>query len=295
MKRGQKNIKELIKWARDYLILKKLPNPQLVAELVAEEITGKDRINFYLEPEITVDDKQEDLFKKNIRGCGRKIPLAYITGKQHFMGDVFFIRPGIFIPRPETEVLVEEALQLIQKLNKECPGREIIVVDIGTGSGNIAISIAKRIKKVFIYATDISNYALQIAKRNACFHEVQERIEFLPGDLFSPLKEKKLMERIDMIISNPPYVEGKKMRYLPEEVKKEPDFTLNGGEEGLDFYQKIIPASYVWLRKNGFLMLEISCDQAKKVTQILYERFKNLPQIFYDLENNTRVVCIRKT
>lgn len=289
-----RNIKELIRWARDYLALRRVQNPQVVAELIAEEITGRKRYHFYLKPEVCISKKQEALFKKNIRRCGRRIPFAYITGKQYFMGDSFLIRPGVFIPRPETEVLVEKAVQFVKNTSKPPPEPPLKVIDIGTGSGNIAISIAKRIKNSFIYATDISALALRVAKENAQFHGVSQRISLFLGDIFSALKQEELKGKVDLIISNPPYIEKRKMRYLPEEVKKEPDFALNGGERGLDFYQKIIPASFQWLKKNGALMLEVGYNQAEEVGEIIAREYAHSPQIFSDLDGIARVISIQK-
>lgn len=285
-----------MKWASNYLTLKKVKNPHLVAEIIAEYTTRKQRINLYLEPNLYLTREKESLFKKNIRKCGRKIPLAYVTGEQYFMEHRFLIKPGVFIPRPETEVLVEKALQFLEGIKKKNCQQPIIVADIGTGSGNIAISIAKQIKNTFIYATDISELALAVAKDNAQTHGVYQRINFLLGSLFSPLKDKKLEKKIDLVISNPPYVEKEQIRYLPKEVKKEPDFALDGGKNGLIFYEKIIPTSTQWLKKNGALMLEIGYNQSEKIRQIIHKlkEYQGSPQIFYDLANNSRVASVQK-
>jgi len=291
---GGRNIRELIKWARDYLASKGVQSPRLVAELLAEEVTKKHRIYFYLGSGVSVSRKQKAFFEKNIKLCGRKVPLAYVIGKQYFMGDLFFIRPGVFIPRPETEILVEKALQFLENIKKDHLERSLIVADIGTGSGNIAISIAKRVKNVFIYATDISSLALKVAEKNALFHGVSQRISFLFGDLFSPLEQKNLEEKFDLIVSNPPYIEKEQLRYLPEEVRKEPVFALNGGKKGLDFYKRIIPTSKKWLKENGALMLEIGYNQAEEVKQIIKKEYSSFPQFFCDLEGNRRVVFVQE-
>ena len=285
-----------MKWASNYLTLKKVKNPYLVAEIIAEYTTRKQRINLYLEPNLYLTREKESLFKKNIRKCGRKIPLAYVTGEQYFMEHRFLIKPGVFIPRPETEVLMEKALQFLEGIKKKNCQQPIIVTDIGTGSGNIAISIAKQIKNTFIYATDVSELALAVAKDNAQAHGVYQRINFLLGSLFSPLKDKKLEKKIDLVISNPPYVEKEQIRYLPKEVKKEPDFALDGGKNGLIFYEKIIPTSPQWLKKNGALMLEIGYNQSEKIKQIIHKlkEYQGSSQIFYDLANNPRVASVQK-
>ena len=290
-----KSIRELIKWGKEYLSSKRISSPQVVVELIAENITGKSRPYLYLGDDVYLDEKKKALFEKNIRRCARKVPLAYVICEQYFMGYRFFIRPGVFIPRPQTEILVEKSLQFLQKLNKTHP-EKIIVVDIGTGCGNIAVTIAKEIKNAFIYAVDISSLALEVAKYNARYHRVSSQIKFLAGDLFSPLSNIPIQGKIDLIVSNPPYVEREKMRYLPEEVKKEPDFALDGGKEGLSFYQRIIPASTRWLRGKGVLMLEIGYNQAEKVLNMIRreKEFANSPCLFYDLEGNARVISVAK-
>jgi len=296
VKKKLKNIKDLMKWASNYLALKKVENPHLVAEIIAEYITNKQRINLHLEPNLYLTREKESLFKKNIRKCGRKIPLAYVTGEQYFMGHRFLIKPGVFIPRPETEILVEKALQFLERIKKKNCQQPIIVADIGTGSGNIAISIAKQIKNAFIYATDISELALAVAKDNAQAHEVYQQINFLLGSLFSPLKNRKLETKIDLVISNPPYIEKEQMRYLPKEVKKEPEFALDGGKNGLIFYEKIIPTSLRWLKKNGALMFEIGYSQSERIKQIIHKsrEYQGLSQIFYDLASNPRIISVQK-
>ncbi|RLE13728.1 peptide chain release factor N(5)-glutamine methyltransferase [Candidatus Aerophobetes bacterium] len=286
-------VRTLIKWATCYLKSKKIDSPRLTAELIAEKIIGRKRVWFYIGSEISVDKKKASLFKREIRRRARGVPLAYITGEQQFMGYKFFIPPGVYIPRADTEVVVEKCIEILNRIaNHHSP----IVIDLGTGSGSIAVSIAKKIKNAFVYAIDISSLAIKVAKYNAKSNKVQKRIEFLLGDLFLPLEFKNLENRVDLIVSNPPYIERKQMRFLPPEVKKEPDFALNGGKEGLNFYKRIIPESLKWLKKGGNLVLEIGYNQADKVKKIV-ETKKNLftpVQIINDLNGNPRVVVTSK-
>lgn len=266
-----------------------MDSPRLNAELIAEKIAGKPRIYLYLEPHLSFSEEEVALFKRKIRRRGERIPLAYIIGEQYFMGYRFFISPGVYIPRPETEILVEEACKILQQQRKFTSS--LTVVDIGTGSGNIAISIAKKIENARIYAVDISPLALRIAQINARFNKTARRIDFLLGDLFSPLK-KNLRGKVDLIVSNPPYVDRKKMSSLPPEVKKEPLVALDGGKEGLSFYKRIIPQSSLWLKKGGWLMLEIGYNQSKEVIRIVTRegRCLNSPRIIHDLDGNPRII-----
>jgi len=292
LKKEKKSLKELIRWASRYLALRNVENSQVVAEILAEKITGKKRIDFYLE-DISIDREKEEIFKKDIRSIGRKVPLAYIICEQEFMGDIFFLKPGVFIPRPETEILVERALDFLKEKNGFSSGK-LRVVDVGTGCGNIAVSIAKRIENVIVYATDISSLSLEVAKKNARYHKVSDRVIFLLGSLFSSL-DLSLKGKIDLIVSNPPYIEREKINSLPEEVKKEPRFALDGGKEGLDFYKKIVPESVRWLKSGGGLMLEVGYAQAEKVLSIIRKEDELVEEkIFRDLQGNKRVVFVKK-
>jgi len=293
VRKENKNIRELINWATCYLEKKGVDSPRLNAELIAGKIKGRPRIYFYLEPDLSFSEEEMGLFKKEIRRRGRRVPLAYITGEQYFMEYRFLISPGVYIPRPETEILVEEACKILEEQRKFTP---LIVVDIGTGSGNIAISIAKKIKTARIYAVDISPLALRIAQINAQLNKTHQGIDFLLGDLFSPLEKKNLMNKVDLIVSNPPYVDSRQMRSLPPEVKKEPVVALDGGKDGLSFYKRIIPESSLWLKKGGWLVLEIGYNQAKEVIQIITEEggHLNSPRVIYDLDGNSRLIIARR-
>ncbi len=290
-----KKIIDLIKWATFYLKKRGVDTPRLTAELLAEKITGKSRLALYLNPNFCLTGKELEEFEKKVRERGRRIPLAYLVGESYFMGYKFLTPPGVYIPRPETEILVEEALASIKRL-KSSYCETLRVVDVGTGSGNIAISLAKEVENATFYATDVSSFALKVAKENARLNKVAHRIHFLLGDLFSPLKGKNLEEKIDLVVSNPPYIETGRIRFLPPEVRKEPRFALEGGKDGLYFYRKIIPEALLWLKSGGYLLLEIGYDQALKVKKIIMEKEKywNNFKIIPDLDKNPRVIVARK-
>lgn len=287
-------VREFIKWATLYLDKKGVDNSRVEAELIAEKIKGKRRIHFYLEQNLCFNEKEAALFKKEIKRRGRRVPLAYITGEQYFMEYRFVVVPGVYIPRPETEILVEEACRIFEA--KRNPLSPLKIIDIGTGTGNIAISIAKRLKNCHIYAVDISDRALKIAKINAQLTDTSHQIEFFLGDLFPPQKEENLKGKIDLIVSNPPYVDTNKIKTLLPEVRKEPIFAIDGGEDGLSFYKRIIPQSYLWLKKGGWLALEIGYDQADKVAGIVKEnkQYFCAPCLIYDLDNNPRVITVQR-
>jgi len=195
-------------------------------------------------------------------------PLQYLLGSCEFMGLEFKVDARVLIPRPETEILVEAAINILKKGE----GRKWMtprILDLGTGSGNIAVSLAKFINESQVTAVDISNPALDLARENARLHGVHEKIKFIQSDLFVSLKNS-LPNPVgfDMIISNPPYIPSAVVGRLPIDVQKEPVLALDGGVDGLDFYRRIIGESSAFLKHVGFLLLEMGDGQAEAVEQI---------------------------
>jgi release factor glutamine methyltransferase len=196
-----------------------------------------------------------------------RIPLQYITKHQEFMGMDFLVEKGVLIPRPETEILVNK---VIKRLKNYRYSNNLKVVDLGTGSGIIAICIAKFIEDVIIYATDISKKSLQLALKNAQKHNCKDKIIFLQGDLFEPFLGRIEKNSLDGIISNPPYIDSYNFKLLPPEIKdNEPKIALSGGIDGLDYYRKIIKKSPHYLKKSGFLALEVGINQSKIVEELI--------------------------
>ena len=228
----------------------------------------------------------EDMIKKRLK----KIPLQYITKHQEFMGMDFLVGKGVLIPRPETEILVEE---VIKKLKNYKYSDNIEVADLGTGSGVIAISIAKFINNITVYATDISKKSLQIALKNAQKHSCENKIIFLHGDLLEPFKNKIEKFSLEAIISNPPYIDSCDYELLPPEARdNEPKIALFGGIDGLDYYRKIIKKSSQYLKRNGFLALEVDVNQSKIVKELLIgeNNFNQEIEIIKDYLGIERVV-----
>ena len=228
----------------------------------------------------------EDMIKKRLK----KIPLQYITKHQEFMGMDFLVGKGVLIPRPETEILVEE---VIKQLKNYKYSDNIEVADLGTGSGVIAILIAKFINNITVYATDISKKSLQIALKNAQKHSCENKIIFLYGDLFEPFKNKIEKFSLGAIISNPPYIDSCNFESLPPEVRdNEPKTALFGGTNGIDYYRKIIKKSPQYLKRNGFLALEVGVNQSKIVKELLIgeNNFNQEIEIIKDYLGIERVV-----
>ena len=219
------------------------------------------------------------IYETNIEKIINGFPIQYITNKKEFMGLDFFVNESVLIPRNDTEILVEESLNIIKKHNMH------EILDLCTGSGVIAVSIAKNIENAKIIATDISEEALKIAEKNAMQNEVSKRILFKKSDMFNDIDCL-----FDLVISNPPYIEEKTIKKLSNEVQKEPQIALNGGKDGLKFYRIIANNAKKVLRKNGYLLLEIGYNQKNDVIKILdNSKYKNIYSK-KDLEGNDRII-----
>jgi len=246
---------------------KGITNSEREAEILLSYFLGMSRSEIYLNFDRVLKDIEKIQLEKKIQKRIEKIPLQYITKHQEFMGMDFLIEKGVLIPRPETEILVEE---VIKRLKNYKYSNNLKVADLGTGTGVIAISIAKFTEDVIIYATDISKKSLQIALKNAKKHDCKDKIIFIQGDLFEPFIGIIEKNSLDGIVSNPPYINSYDFKSLSPEVKNnEPKIALFGGIDGLDYYRKIIKKSPQYLRKNGFLALEVGLNQSKMVEELI--------------------------
>ncbi|MFA5165077.1 MAG: peptide chain release factor N(5)-glutamine methyltransferase [Candidatus Omnitrophota bacterium] len=208
------------------------------------------------------DDEKIEAFHEALDSYARGIPVQYITGLAEFMGFEFDVNSSVLIPRPETEILVERILTLIEREGIEKPR----ILDLGTGSGAIAVSLTKLSPSCKIMASDVSEEALEVARGNSAANGIVEGIEFVNSDLFKGIPAKG---RFDIIISNPPYIPSEDYDSLPLEVKSEPRLALDGGPKGLDFYARIVPEAAGRLRRGGFLALEIGFGQSGAVRGII--------------------------
>lgn len=234
------------------------------------------------------DERKIGRFFEAMNRVACRVPIQYIMGETEFMGLRFYVSPSVFIPRPETEILVGSTLRLIKDKHLDAP----CVLEIGTGSGAIAVSLTKYNPSCKIFASDILEDALEVASVNAKFNGVEGRIKFVLADLFFGISER---ESFDLIISNPPYIPRDDYDSLPLEVKYEPKIALNGGREGIDFYKKIIPESVGRLKPNGFLILEIGFGQAEAIRDLIdltraYEEIK----IFKDYNGIERIIFAKR-
>jgi release factor glutamine methyltransferase len=262
-----------------------IDRPRTNAELLLEAVLSAKKVDLYLNRSHILTPQQIEKFNQFIQERISGKPLQYIIGSTEFFGLEFKVNQQVLIPRPETETLVEIVIERLK--NRSSPK----IIDIGTGSGAIAVSLAKNIESSMVFATDISAEALMVAKENAKMNKVENQIEFLQGDLFEPLKDKRLEEKIDGVVSNPPYVSPEEFDQLPKEVKDyEPIVALKTDQEGTLFHWRIIENSLDFLSKGGILVLEIGLDQAEKVVGIFreYPHFKDI-EIRKDLGGIDRV------
>jgi release factor glutamine methyltransferase len=222
-----------------------------------------------------------ELIERRFRGE----PIQYITGVTEFYGLPFAVRPDVLIPRPETEHLVEKAIELTRSFTKPR------IVDVGTGSGAIAVSLAHQLQEVKIAAIDVSAAALDVARRNAEGSRVADRIRFLQGDLLEPVQG----EQFDIVVSNPPYIATIDRDSLAAEVRDyEPALALFAGADGLDIYRRLIPAAYPLLAPGGLLVLEIGQGQSEAVGDLLEGAGFGQIEFVADLQGIPRVACGRR-
>jgi release factor glutamine methyltransferase len=201
------------------------------------------------------------------RRAGRE-PLQYLLGTQEFCGLEFEVEPSVLIPRPETELLVEAAVRCVGI--QPAAGRRPVVADVGTGSGCIAVSLACRLPLAVLYATDRSAESLHVARRNAQRHGVSGQVTFLEGDLLKPLHAREMSGRVDVVVSNPPYIAEREWETLQPEVRLfEPRVALAGGEDGLAVYRRLVEESTEFLSAGGWLVMEVGQGQAESVRRLL--------------------------
>lgn len=277
-------IREAIGKATIKLKMNNIDSPKLKARLLMQFILNQNRQYLMVYDVKKLTQEQEEKYFKAIEQLIKGIPLQHITHRQEFMKMDFYINENVLIPRPDTEVLVEEVIQIAKKINAKK------ILDLCTGSGAIAVSLAKYIKDSQITATDISEEALKVAELNAKKQKVDKQIAFLQSDLFEDLPK----EKYDMIVSNPPYIKKEIIKTLEKEVQKEPHIALDGGYDGLDFYRKIIHQAYEFLKYKGYLCLEIGYDQKIDVMELIEKEEKYIETYGKkDLYGNDRVVVTK--
>lgn len=253
---------KLIEWTKGYLDKKGIATARLDGELLLAHILATDRTHLYMNFDQPLTEQELTDFKALLQRRAEHEPLQYITGEQEFWSMPFRVNPSVLIPRPETELLVEEGAKA---LCRDFPDEALKVLDIGTGSGALAAALASELKEAVVTGVDISKDAIIIARENIERNGLSSRVVILEGDLFGPVAGAKF----HLIVSNPPYIPKGDLATLQPEVKDfEPLSALDGGEDGLDYYRQIIPSAPGFLVPGGWLMFEHGAGQSLDIVRL---------------------------
>ena len=274
------NLKEILKYGKEELIKNNIEDASIIAKELAEYIFKITRAQMIANNDMEFSKDQTDNYINSIKKISTGIPIQYITNNQEFMNLNFYVDENVLIPQPDTETLVEEVINEYKE--KKCE-----ILDLCTGSGAIAISLAKYINESNIVASDISMKALQIAKLNAEKNLVRKKIEYIESDMFNKIYK----DDFDIIVSNPPYIKTKVIEKLDRQVKNEPYIALDGGADGLKFYKIIIENAYKYIKNEGKVFLEIGYDQKNKLINLFKEN-NHYENIYSkkDLGGNDRII-----
>lgn len=282
------NIKEVLKQTINFFKKYNIPQPQLDAEVLLAHLLDMERIQLYVNYDLPLKEDELSIFREMVKKRAKRVPVAYLTGHKEFMSLDISVNENVLIPRPETEILVEEVLSIAKNNNLLEPN----IVDVGTGSGAIAVSLGYYLERAKIVGIDISDAALKVAQKNIDKYGLSDRVKVLKGDLLLPLIRLN-KKNVDIIVSNPPYISDEEMRGLPPEVQHEPNIALTGGPDGLNYYKKIITQSQSILYPGGLLALEIGYNQAGEVKTLL-NNWDNI-KIIKDHAGHNRVVLATKS
>ena len=253
-------IMKILNWTKQYFTDKGVENPRLDAEVLLCAVLKCERITLYVDFERPLSDTELAQFKQYVVRRAAHEPLAYILGEKAFMRNMFKVTPDTLVPRPETELLVESIV-----MAAEAVGGDVKILDIGTGSGAIIVSLLDYLPQAKGVGVDISVGALTVAKENAVAIGVAERVGFLRSDVYSALP---LDKKFDIIVSNPPYIPAADIAGLAKDVQNEPIGALDGGEDGLDFYRRITKEAPLHMVEDGLLAFEIGIYQGEAVAEM---------------------------
>jgi release factor glutamine methyltransferase len=285
------SIRGALLWGAQVLCHPGLENHRLDAEVLLRHVLNMEKEQLYVNGDAPISAGQEAMFRDLLLRRSRREPVAYITGHKEFWSLDFFVTPAVLVPRPETELLVEVALQYVTQL---ASGSPLKVLDVGAGCGAISVCLAKEQAAMEIVAVDISALALDVARVNAGRHGVVDRIRFLAGDLFAPVEP--LPETFDLIVSNPPYIRTGELSMLAPEIREwEPTIALDGGPDGLDTYRRMIEEGHSYLTTGGSIVLEIGANMASAVADLFSRSGCYGPaSVYQDYAGKDRVIAATK-
>lgn len=275
-------IARILHWTKQYFQDKGVDNPRLDAEVLLSCLLGTDRLHLYVHFDQPLEPAELAAFREMVKQRAARQPVAYITGKKEFMGLEFQVSPAVLIPRPDTEILVEAALARL------APDAAAVILDIGTGSGAILVGTLARRPACRGTGVDISAAALAVARVNAARLLPAGQATFVQADLFAGMDR-----RFDAILSNPPYITRQEMNELAPEVRREPAGALCGGEDGLDYYRRLVAEGLEHLTPDGFMALEVGLGQAAAVAALGEASGWQTETILPDYAGIDRVVVLR--
>jgi len=281
---GKNTVLELLNKSSQYLAAKGSHSPRLDAEVLLAEVLGCTRIQLYVGFDKGLSRSEVDSYREAVMRRGRREPVAYITGRKEFMGRDFTVARGVLVPRPETELLAERAIEALSGLD----GADAAEICCGTGATGITVALDAPVTRMLL--SDISDDALAVALDNVRRHGLEGKVEVLKGDLFAALPED-LKGELDLVMANPPYIRSDEIEALEPEVSKhEPRVALDGGSDGLGFYRRIAPEAALWLKPGGVMLMEVGCDQAAEVSGMLASSGFGRVASHKDLQGYDRVV-----
>lgn len=289
---GPWTVARLLQWTREYLAQRDVESPRLCSEILLADALGCERLRLFTQYDSIPEEAVLGRFRASVRRAADGEPVAYLVGRKEFFSLSFTVTPDVLVPRPETEIIVERLVHLVR-------GGAAVrsVLDIGTGSGCVAIALARHLPDARIHASDISPAALAVAQRNAADHAVADRIDFRTGDLLSPWEDVRAAGGFDVIVSNPPYIPATELAALPPTVRDhEPALALDGGSDGLAVIRRILEESPTYLAGGGHLLMEIGHDQAGLVRDLLAGRsWTDDIATYRDGGGHERVVHVRRS
>lgn len=277
------NIKQALEEAKNILKSNDFEDSNIIAKELLSYVLKKDKVYLTINSDTALTDTEYAEFTKYIEQIIDGKPVQYIIQKQEFMGMKFFVNEDVLIPQPDTEILVETVLDICKRYGKQ----SLRILDLCTGSGAIAISLSK-ILNTQVFASDVSTKALEVAEKNNVLNN--SKVEFIESNLFEQING----EKFDIIVSNPPYIKNEEIKSLSKQVQNEPYIALAGGEDGLDFYRKIIDEAYKHINKNGYLCLEIGYDQKEDLIKLIKQNENyEYENCIKDLSNNDRCIIAK--
>jgi release factor glutamine methyltransferase len=281
-------IAEALKEAGERLRAAFVPNDLLDAQTLLAEALGKDRTYLIVNFNQRLSEGILSAFRAMVERRAACEPLQYITGRQEFFGLDFEVTPDVLIPRPETELIVEEAIRIVQQEGVARP----LIVDVGAGSGCIAVALARELGDARVIASDVSEAALRVARRNAARHGLRDRVDFIASDLLDAFVDEDFA---DFILSNPPYVSEEEMPSLQREVREwEPRLALTDSNDGLSFYRRLLKDAPSRLKSGGRLICEMGYTQSEKISAMIDRHVWGDAGLLDDLQGIPRTIVLRK-